>query len=257
MRGFSSTLLTEKNALVIGGTSGIGKSIVESFSQCGANTVVAGRSEESYSNLYFKKGTTNRFAQVDLMKMTVSEYLNENPEIIPKEKFDIIVSSAGTDFIRPLHASKLSDYYDSSKTTVEVAIDIGCKLSKRKYLNDSSSIVFISSVSIEKGIPGMGIYTTSRSGISSISKTIAAELYSRKIRVNTIMAGATKTPMHSKIISRLNESGINKYLTEHPLGFGDPQDIANMVVFLSSDLGKWITGTSINIDGGYSGIKVN
>lgn len=256
MKGFSESLLEEKFALVIGGTSGIGKSIAETLSWCGANVVVVGRSEASYSKISFSAESSNLFAQVDLRKSTVSKYLLEHPKTLPTNKFDIIVASAGTEFIRPFHASCQSDFYEYSKTTLDVAIDIACNLSKRKYLNDFSSIVFISSVSICNGIPGMGMYSASRSAISSISKVLASELYTRSIRVNTVLAGATQTPMHDKIISRLNKSSADRYLSAHPLGFGDPQDIANMVAFLSSHLGKWITGTSLSVDGGYSGTRV-
>lgn len=256
MRGFSESILKEKSALVIGGTSGIGKSIVETLSWCGANVIVAGRSETSYSKICFSPKSSNFFAKLDLRDSTMSKYLLEHPEALPENKFDIIVASAGTELIKPFHASCQSDFYESTKTTVDVAIDIACNLSKRKYLNDHSSIVFISSVSISNGIPGMGMYSASRSGISSISKVLASELCKRSIKVNTILAGAILTPMHDKIISRLSKSSADQYLSAHPLGFGNPQDIANMVVFLSSHLGKWITGTSVSIDGGYSGIRV-
>ena len=257
MEGFSETLLKGKTALVIGGTSGIGKSIVETFSSCGANVVVVGRSETNYSNISFGAGSSNSFAQIDLQKSSVSKYFKKHPEALPTNKFDLIIASAGTEFIRPFHASSQSDFHESSKTTLEVAIDIACNLSKKKYLNDFSSIVFISSTSISSGIPGMGIYSASRSGISSISKVLASELYTRNIRVNTVLAGATQTPMHDKILSRLSKSSVQKYLSSHPLGFGEPQDVANMVVLLSSHLGKWITGSSLSVDGGYSGIRVS
>ena len=254
MEGFSETLLKEKTALVIGGTSGIGRSVVETFSSCGANVVVVGRSKSGYSKISFR-GSSNIFVQIDLHKSTVSQYFQEHPEVLPPNKIDVIVASAGNEFIRPFHASSQSDFDESAKTTLNVAIDVACNLSKRKFLNDFSSIVFISSTSVGHGIPGMGIYAASRSGISSISKVLASELYTRNIRVNTVLAGATQTPMHDKIVS-VKQVSFDKYLSSHPLGFGDPQDIANMIVLLASHLGKWITGTSLFVDGGYSGIRV-
>ena len=257
MKGFSVSLLSKKNALVIGGTSGIGKSIVENLSKCGADVLVVGRSEISYQNICFSEETSNSFAKIDLNELTISQYFTKFPEKIPKNRFDIIVATAGTEFIRPFNASSQSDFEKSCKTTIDVAIDIACQLSKRKYLNESASIVFISSISVEYGISGLGIYSASRAGVTAISRVLASELYTRNIRVNTILAGATKTPMHEKIISRLSEFAIEKYRSSHPLGFGEPQDIANMAVFLSSDLAKWITGSTICVDGGYSGIKVN
>ena len=257
MQGFSESLLKGKTALIIGGTSGIGKSIVETFSKCGANAYVVGRSESSYQKISFRDGTLNNFTKIDLCNTTISQHFSEHAEELPANKFDIIVASAGTNFIRPFHASSKSDFHEASKTTIDVAIDIACNLSKRRYLNNFSSIVFISSVSIGFGIPGMGIYSTPRSCISSISKVLASELYSRGIRVNTILAGATKTPMHDKIVNSLSKSSVDKYKSAHPLGFGEPQDVANMVVFLSSYLGKWITGSVLSVDGGYSGIRLN
>ena len=63
--------------------------------------------------------------------------------------------------------------------------------------------------------------------------------------------------MHDKIVNSLSKSSVDKYKSAHPLGFGEPQDVANMVVFLSSYLGKWITGSVLSVDGGYSGIRLN
>ena len=72
------------------------------------------------------------------------------------------------------------------------------------------------------------------------------------MRVNCILSGAIKTPMHERIISKLTDSAKNDYEKKHLLGFGNPIDIANMTIFLMSDSSSWITGTEIYVDGGFS-----
>lgn len=84
---------------------------------------------------------------------------------------------------------------------------------------------------------------------------MAIELANRGIRVNAILAGAVETNMHKEIISRISKELIEKYESKHLLGFGEAEDISHMVSFLLSPASRWITGSSIIVDGGYSAFK--
>ena len=131
-----------------------------------------------------------------------------------------------------------------------------CKLvSKKKYFANKSSIVLMSSISSVLSTTGISYYSAIKSSINSLCRSMAIELSPREIRVNSILAGAIETNMHKEIESILSTEYIDKYRNKHLLGFGQPNDIANMVCFLLSPASKWITGSSLIVDGGYSSFK--
>ena len=91
----------------------------------------------------------------------------------------------------------------------------------------------------------------SKSAIQGITKSLAIELAPKKIRVNCVAPGFIKTPMGDKINNFFDESHDSEVEAMHPLGYGTTEDIANSIVFLLSDMSKWITGTIMNVDGGF------
>ena len=113
------------------------------------------------------------------------------------------------------------------------------------------SLAFMSSVSGRSGQIGMAAYGAARAGVSGLARNLAIELAPMNIRVNTILAGAVATEMHSRIMHRLPNESALAYESAHPLGFGKPSDISNLSVFLMSHAGAWITGTDLVVDGGF------
>ena len=126
-------------------------------------------------------------------------------------------------------------------------------ISKKKYHNpDGTSFVFISSVMGKIGKEAKVGYCASKSALTSSVKAMALELASKRIRCNTIYPGVVKTELVNRLFELLPESSINEIVREHPLGLGDPNNIADLILFLLSDKSKWITGSEYVIDGGYS-----
>ena len=113
----------------------------------------------------------------------------------------------------------------------------------------------MSSISSVLSTTGISYYSAIKSSINSLCRSMAIELSPREIRVNSILAGAIETNMNKEIDSILSTEYIDKYRNKHLLGFGQPNDIANMVCFLLSPASSWITGSSIIVDGGYSSFK--
>lgn len=110
-------------------------------------------------------------------------------------------------------------------------------------------IIGISSVSARGGIPTMAEYSASRAALESFIKTLAVES-APHIRANVVSCGAIKTKMHEKVTQWMNEDTKKAYEEAHPLGFGEPKDVAEAVVFLLKS--RWITGTVLKVDGGWS-----
>jgi NAD(P)-dependent dehydrogenase (short-subunit alcohol dehydrogenase family) len=104
----------------------------------------------------------------------------------------------------------------------------------------------------ELGSAGLSSYCASKSAITSTVKALALELASKKVRINSVEPGYVMTDLLKKTFSKMSSEEIEVIKKQHPLGLGTPNQVANVVCFLLSDLSSWITGTNIVVDGGYS-----
>ena len=100
-------------------------------------------------------------------------------------------------------------------------------------------------------MPGMAVYGASKSSFFGMINPLAKELSDYNTRINLLLMGAIKTEMHERIVSKTSKKALGNYENRHLLGFGDTSDVTPMLIFLLSDLSKWITGTQITVDGGY------
>jgi NAD(P)-dependent dehydrogenase (short-subunit alcohol dehydrogenase family) len=121
---------------------------------------------------------------------------------------------------------------------------------KKKKINKASSIVLVSSIAGLFGMKGNGIYAASKGALIAISKVWASEFAASKTRVNCVSPGMVKTEITSKSIEDLSLEVIQQDEKKYPLGYGDPVQVANPIVFLLSEASSWITGQNIVLDGG-------
>ena len=122
------------------------------------------------------------------------------------------------------------------------------RLVKKSKINDGASIVFISSIAASVASFGNISYMASKGAINSLARGMALELAAKKIRVNYIQPGLIRTNLTDKAMS---QEDLDNYVQRFPLGrFGKPEEVAYSAIFLLSDATKWITGTSITVDGG-------
>lgn len=119
----------------------------------------------------------------------------------------------------------------------------------KKKINKGGSLVWMSSYGAEKVEPGLGIYAASKSAVNGIMRAYAKELVPRKIRSNSIMPMMIRTELLSTLKS-ISEEDWTKQEAMYPLGFGKPLDVAYAAIYLFSDASRWITGTTIKMDGG-------
>jgi len=138
-------------------------------------------------------------------------------------------------------------------TNVISGFELARMISKKKYLDENgASFVFISSVIGTLGQPGKIAYCSSKGALISGAKAMALELARKNIRVNCILPGHVKTEMANRLFENISEKSKKEIMDMHPLGLGIPEDIANASAFLLSDASRWITGTILIVDGGYS-----
>jgi NAD(P)-dependent dehydrogenase (short-subunit alcohol dehydrogenase family) len=117
-------------------------------------------------------------------------------------------------------------------------------------------LVFISSISTKHPYFGGSLYVGSKAALEAYAHTLALELAPNKSRVNLVSPGLVKTKILEETINASGTDGVNEYEKQYPLGFGEPKDIADMIVFLLSEKTKWITGQNIEMEGGLTlGIK--
>lgn len=246
--------LKDKKIIITGASSGLGKSCAILFSQLGAIIVLMGRDEnrliETKNNMLNPEN--HLIISLDLTKLDAIEArIKEASSKLGT--FDGLVHCAGISTTLPLrliNEDKLNTFF---QTNVYSAIQICKILSKPKYMNEKGgSFVLISSVMGHVGEVGKTIYSLTKGALLAGAKSMALELAPKKIRVNCVSPGVIITPMTSAQPYNESEESLNLIKSYHPLGLGEPNDVANACAYLISDASKWVTGTNLMVDGGYT-----
>jgi NAD(P)-dependent dehydrogenase (short-subunit alcohol dehydrogenase family) len=122
-------------------------------------------------------------------------------------------------------------------------------LRKKKLIKNSCSLVFISSLATKYPFYGGALYIAAKAALESYSRTLALEVAPKGIRVNCLSPAFVKGPMLEETQGKISKEVMDKFLERQPFGLGDPEDVANAVVFFLSDGSKWITGTNLPLGG--------
>lgn len=249
---------TGKNIIVTGAASGIGKATVHLLNNLGARCFRFDLNEEGLNqdNLSLEQ---NPIYAVDLTDFdAVSRVMNLAKNTLFQmgwgNGFHGLVHCAGIPSILPLRILQMDDYERVQKINTQAGLNLAKIFSKNGMYDKQqrSSIVFISSVYGLVGSAANVAYAISKGANISMTKALAVELAPKNIRVNCIAPGFVKTNMGDKVTPLFDEGYSNRIEKMHLLGWGEPEDIANGIVFLLSDAAKWITGTVVTIDGGFT-----
>jgi NAD(P)-dependent dehydrogenase (short-subunit alcohol dehydrogenase family) len=247
-------LLENKTILITGASSGIGRQCAINCSKSGATVLLLGRSEQRLTE------TLEQMSNKDIHGL-ISIDLNELDQLEPLimeainkvGKIDGLINCAGISTTLPLNMAKPGKIDEYFKTNVQASINLTRIASKNTVFSENGgSIIFISSVMGMVGEVGKLIYSLTKGALIAGSKSLALELAPRKIRVNCISPGVVITPMSQKSVYNRSEESLEKINSMHPLGLGKPDDVANACIYLLSDASRWITGTNLVIDGGYT-----
>ena len=237
--------LENKKIIVTGASGGIGNSIVEKLNECGANILASGTREEKLEEL------KNKFKNVKILKFDISqnEKIEEFIENASKELggLDCIVNNAGITQDNLAIRMNLEEW----KKVVDLNLTSTFLMSKfavKKMLkNKKGKIINITSVVGHTGNLGQANYTASKAGVIAMSKSLAIEYAKKNINVNCISPGFIKTAMTDKIDEKFKEVIISKIPSAR---LGEPQDIANAVIFLASGQSDYINGETLHVNGG-------
>lgn len=248
-----NNMLDSKIILVTGASSGIGRAVAQFFSRQGCRVVVAGRSESRLNETLTLLSGTDHFSvigdlsDVEQLKSIMDSVFNKVGAI------DSIIHCAGIQKTLPLQVLKESDFDEIFAVNVKSAQFIAKNFRRKdRYNKAGASLVFITSVAATCGEPAISTYSASKAALIGLSKSLASELSRNKIRVNCIAPGHVETEMAIEFSKQLTNEQLKNIKAKHPLGLGKPEDIAHAAAFLASDLSRWITGTTLFVDGGYS-----
>ena len=243
-------LLEGKNILITGGSRGIGKSIVEVLFKSGANVGFTFSSSQSAANEIAKNLNSSSqkciayksdASKLDQCENLVESFLNDF------ETIDVLINNAGITKDNLLMRMGEDDFDKVVEVNLKSVFNM-TKACQRVFLkNRKGSIINMSSVVGVKGNAGQSNYAASKAGIIGFSKSIAQELGSRSIRCNVIAPGFIKTEMTDNLSDSIIESWTENIPLKRP---GESNDVANLCLFLASDLSSYITGQVINVDGG-------
>ena len=245
--------LNNKRIVITGASSGIGAATAELCASLGAKLVLIGRNEARLSQVRNGlKGQGHAVLSIDLKNYDLFE---ENLTTL-LESFgpvDGMVHSAGIEMTRPLKMLKPKNLQEVFEINVIAGLNLARILTKsNNWSATGGSIVFISSIVGEVGQPGKIGYSASKGALIGATKSMALEFANKLIRVNCILPAMVRTPMSENLLECLSNDARENIEKMHPLGIGSVDDVSCACGFLLSDISKWITGTSLVVDGGYS-----
>ena len=236
--------LTGKRILITGASSGLGAAAAIECSKMEGSLIVTGRNVErlndTFNQLEGKNHLQLPFNFLDNNK--IDEFVNSLPPL------DGIALCAGITKTIPVKFISNDNINEIFQINLISSMQLIQKLLKQKKINKGGSIVFISSISTAYADKGNSIYAASKGGINSFMKVLALELASQKITANCIQPGMVPTGMLAAGV--ITEDQLIEEKKNYPLGFGEPTDIANGIIYLLSDAAKWVTGSVLTIDGG-------
>lgn len=249
MMGINKFDLTEKRALITGGSRGLGFAIAKAFIAHGAEVIITGRNKEPLEKACEMLGERCKARILDLKE------LNGIPKLvadIEKEygAIDILVNNAGVHLKK--EALDVSDetYEEVIRINQQAVFAMSRECAKKMMIRKKGVILMISSMASQYGIPKVVAYTAAKSAIEGMTRGLAVEWSPAGIRVNCIAPGFIETDMSSKALND-DKDRKTRVLSRTPMGrLGTPEDVALAAVYLASDAAEYVTGTVLPIDGG-------
>ena len=238
--------LKNKNIIITGASGGIGNSIVKKLYECGANILASGTKTEKLERL------KSNFENIKILKFDISESEKienfiDNATNELGGNLDCLVNNAGItkdNLAIRMNLEEWKNVIDINLTSTFLCSKYGIK---KMLKNKSGKIINITSVVGHTGNLGQSNYTASKAGIIAMSKSLAIEYAKKNININCISPGFIQTAMTEKVDEKFKEIILSKIPSAR---LGQPEDIANAVLFLASNQSDYINGETLHINGG-------
>ncbi|MGF1638541.1 MAG: SDR family NAD(P)-dependent oxidoreductase [Cyclobacteriaceae bacterium] len=243
--------LEGKLALVTGGGTGLGLAMTKSLVKAGCKVIITGRRVEVLDEACNHIGAGVIAIPADLSKLeTIPDFVKE---IETKHgKLDILVNNAGIHLKKDLFEVSDDEYEKVIRTNQTSVFCLTREVARYMQVRGHGSIIMISSMASQYGIPKVIAYTASKSAIEGMTRALATELSPSGIRVNCIAPGFIRTEMSDKALNN-DPQRKQKVLGRTPAArLGEPSEVAEVVVFLASEAASYVTGVVLPVDGGNS-----
>lgn len=244
--------LNGRTILVTGATSGIGRETAILASRHGARIAMVARRKDALEDVTaLLEGGGHLTVPYDL---TDTEGIPALVRGIADQLggLDGLVHAAGAHSTMPLRNVNTAAVRDLFALNVTTAFMLAKGLRQKQVRKISSSIVFLSSAVGLVGQPGVSVYSATKGAIVSMTKSLALELAREGIRVNAVCPGVVNTAMTRGLKDTIGQDSFQTVTDAHPLGIGEPADVANAILFLLSPASRWMTGSALTVDGGYT-----
>ncbi|AMQ69470.1 MULTISPECIES: dihydroanticapsin 7-dehydrogenase [Bacillus] len=249
--------LTDKTVLITGGASGIGYAAVQAFLNQQANVVVADI-DEAQGEAMIRKENNDRlhFVRTDI----TDEPACQNAIRSAVDKFgglDVLINNAGIEIVAPIHEMELSDWNKVLNVNLTGMFLMSKHALKYMLKSGKGNIINTCSVGGVVAWPDIPAYNASKGGVLQLTRSMAVDYAKHNIRVNCVCPGIIDTPLNEKSFLENNEGTLEEIKKEKAkvnplLRLGKPEEIANVMLFLASDLSSYMTGSAITADGGYT-----
>lgn len=246
-------ILENKNIIVTGASSGIGRQVAVSCSQMGARVVLIGRNRERLAEtLSQMEGKGHQMVCYDLtdlkhQKELVADIVDQQGQVHG------LVNCAGISTILPLKLMKAETIEGFFRTNVYAAIELTRQvLNVKNVSEEGASVIFFGSVMGVVGENAKSLYSMTKGALIAGARSLAIEYAPRKIRFNVVSPGVVETAINKFQPYLADPEKRKATAAMHPLGIGTTEDVANACVYLLSDASRWITGQNLVIDGGYT-----
>ncbi len=246
----SRLILSGKTALITGGTTGIGRATAELFHAHGARVAVTGQDQARLTQARAELPAGILVIRSDARSLDDAGALARKVEA-ELGGLDVLFLNAGIAKLAPFSAVDEAFYAEHMDVNVKGVVFTLQKL--LPLLRPGASVITNTSIAGQRAAPNMSIYSATKGAVSSLTRTLAAELAPRKIRVNAISPGMIHTAIQGKfgLPPEALAASERMYSARMPLGrFGDANEVSGLALFLASDASSFVTGTEIPVDGG-------
>ena len=239
-----------KVAVVTGASRGIGEATARQLDEGGANVVLVSRSKDKLNEV--ASGLSNESLVVDCdLSVDLTIDLIRNRTMEKFEKIDILVNNAAVERNEPAHRATAAAIDETLLVNLRQAFML-CSAFAKDLFATQGNIVNVSSTAAGGAGGTQGAYAASKGGLNTLSKNLSNEWGNKGVRVNSVSPGLTLTEMWEPTFELLGEEKVmENFVKKVPLGkWGTPEEIANVICFLASDLASYVTGQVVRVDGG-------
>ena len=239
--------------LVTGASSGIGRSTAILLSQLGARLVLVARNQDGlHETIGAMAGTGHHPAPFDLERVDeIQPWLNQLVQTTGP--LDGLVCAAGMSSLRPLRVLDIAHFDKVMRINCYSAVALTTAFCRKRARQPEASVVLVASVAGLRASPARSAYSASKGALIAFARSAAVELAPVGVRLNCVAPAYVKTPMYDTAMRELSPEKVELLVrATQPLGLGTPLDVAHAIAFLLADTGRWITGSVLAVDGGYT-----